>query len=207
MSVVNTLDKITIWAQKNICDKIQFKVPPEDNAEAVDGGYEYQLVTPSAFPLFVPAKDKLPPNVISPFPSLCVRILEGSESLQGDGGSMSVQMAFSTWDVGLHGNDIFIRNEDGSYTRYGTTEDGEGFFRRTGGGWRDAWNIVDIALRAIESTVAIDGIEIDRTVPVKYGPLSEQGNIPDFYPFWFAWIEFGVKYPLVRNVDDIEKYL
>lgn len=48
MSVVNTLDEITTWAKKNICDKIQFKVPPEDNAEAVDGGYEYQLVTPSA---------------------------------------------------------------------------------------------------------------------------------------------------------------
>lgn len=207
MSVVSILDDITVWAQKNICDKIQLKVPPEDNADAVDGGYEYQLVAPTAFSLFVPAKDKVPPNVISPVPSLCVRILEGTDSLSGGGGSMKVQFMFSTWDVGLHGKDIFLRQDDGSFVRYGDSEEGAAYFRRTGGGWRDAWNFVDIALRALESTTVLGDLEIDRGANVKYGPLSEQGNIPDFYPFWFAWIEFGVRYSIVRNMDCIEKYL
>lgn len=120
---------------------------------------------------------------------------------------MKVQFMFSTWDVGLHGKDIFLRQDDGSFVRYGDSEEGAAYFRRTGGGWRDAWNFVDIALRALESTTVLGDLEIDRGANVKYGPLSEQGNIPDFYPFWFAWVEFGVRYPIVRNVDDLEKYL
>ena len=92
--------------------------------------------------------------------------------------AVDVEFCFSTWDTGLHGKDTFTRNGDG---------------------WRDAWNFLDIALRAIESVDFIGGYTIDRSVPIKYGPLTEQDSIPDLYPTWFAWLSFRVTCPLVRN--------
>ena len=53
----------------------------------------------------------------------------------------------------------------------------------------------------------IDGLVIDRSVPVKFGPFTEQESIPDFYPFWFAWVSFSVSYPITRNIRDIENLL
>ena len=206
MSVVKILDDVTEWAQKNICDGIKLKAPPENDAEAVDAGYEYTLVTPAAFPLFVPAKDKLPPSILTPIPSLCVRFMEGSDALDGSGGRINLQFAFSTWDVGLHGEDIFVKQKDGTFNRW-SGEEAAAYFRRSGAGWRDAWNFVDIALRKIESATAIAGYELDRSTSVQYGPLAEQENIPDFYPFWFCWVNFTLRYPLIRNVIDLDEYL
>lgn len=204
MSIVKILDDVTAWVQENICDKIKLKAPPDDDTEAVDAGYEYRLVTPAAFSLFVPTKDKLPPAILAPIPSLCVRFMEGSDALDGSSGSINLQFAFSTWDVGLHSRDIFYKLPDGSFKRGAKEAD---FFKLTGSGWRDAWNFVDLALREIESTTSIAGYELDRSTAVQYGPLAEQENIPDYYPFWFCWVNFTLKYPLIRNVDDIQKYL
>ena len=67
--------------------------------------------------------------------------------------------------------------------------------------------MADIAIREIESVTHIDGLVIDRSVPVKFGPLTEQEAIPDYYPFWFAWVSFALQYPLSRNVEDLSKYL
>ena len=67
--------------------------------------------------------------------------------------------------------------------------------------------MVDIALREVESVTNIDGLVIDRSVPVKFGPFTEQESIPDFYPFWFAWVSFSVSYPITRNIRDIENLL
>jgi hypothetical protein len=75
-------------------------------------------------------------------------------------------------------------------------------------GWRDAWNFVDIALRAVESTVVIGNeFTIDRSSPVKYGPLVEQDAIVESYPFWYAWISFKVNYNLRRNVAELQNLL
>lgn len=82
MAVVTILDGVTDWVREKICSQIRLKVPPADEQAATDAGYEYQLVTPAAFPLFVPTKEKLPPVGGShPIPSVCVRILEGADNL------------------------------------------------------------------------------------------------------------------------------
>lgn len=206
MSVVKILDDVTAWAQKEICDRVKLKAPPDDDNAPVDEGYEYTLVNPTAFTLFTPTKDKLPPKVISPIPSLCVRFVEGSEAFDGSGGSITMQLMFSTWEVGLHSKDILIPQEDGSFKQW-TGAEADAYFRRGYDGWRDAWNFVDVALRAIESRTHVAGYEIDRQSPVDYGPLSEQEAIPDYYPMWFCWVQFTLKYPLVRNVEDIENLL
>ena len=66
---------------------------------------------------------------------------------------------------------------------------------------------MDIALREVESVTNIGGYTIDRAKPVKFGPLTEQEAIPDFYPMWFAWLSFTVNYPLRRNIQELQNFL
>lgn len=205
MSIVNTLDIVTEWARREICQEVKLKVPPNDN-EANDENYKYNRVTPACFPLFVPTTDKMPPSILSPIPSLCVRIMGGSDSMTESKGSMTLEFSFSTWSTGTHGQDILKPQEDGTYKVW-TGEDAEAYYIRDGDGWRDAWNWVDIALRKLESTSNIDGIAIDRNTPVTFGPFTEQEGIPDFYPFWFTWIRFAVESKLMRNNPNWEQFL
>ena len=71
MSVVHLIDTLTEWAKDNICDKVRLKMPP-GNEKPDDEGYEYNLVNPAVFPMYVPTEEKLPPNIHSPFPSICI---------------------------------------------------------------------------------------------------------------------------------------
>lgn len=203
MDIVQIIDDVTEWAQVNICNKVRLKVPPENDAEAVDIDYKYELVTPTAFALFVPTKDKTPPKVKSPIPSLCVRFVEGEDLLDGSGGSIALQMMLSTWDLGLHGRDIYIKTANPLEYRVNT----QPLFERTTDGWRDAWNFLDVARRELESTTTIAGHEIDVEAGIHFGPLEEQDGTNDFYPFWFCWINFSLKYPLSRKVKNYTEYL
>lgn len=217
MSIVNTLDRITEWAQKNLCEPVKFKTPPKEDEAKVkktldrnlsgdqvnDGaGYEYKRITPIAFKWLVPSKDRIP-DVQSPFPSICVRLSEG-DSERGSG-TIPVELCFSVWNPGTHGSDIIKPLEDGSYEQW-TGDDAKKFFERNNDGWRDVWNWVDLALREIESTDNLNGILIDRTT-VKYGPFKIEGEMADFYPFWFAYISFDVKYNVSRNVSRYDEFL
>lgn len=197
MSIVTTLDTLTEWVQKNICEGVLLKAPPEGDTAPTDAGYAYTLVTPTAFPMFVPAKDKLSPPVRHNFPSVCVRFLKGSESLKGREGFMDVQLCFSTWSPGQHKGDI-VSNPGGVPVPN---------FQRNAEGWRDAWNLVDKAVMALGNSVSLNGLELDRAAPIEYGPLTEQGEIVEAYPLWFAWVSFSINYPLRRNAEDIEELL
>lgn len=205
MDIVRIIDDVTKWAQANICDKVQLKVPPENDADAVDENYEYELVTPAAFALFVPQKDKTPPKVKSPIPSLCVRFVEGEDLLDGSGGSIGIQLMLSTWDLGIHSRDLFYPT--GNRNEFRQDDGSEPIFQRNYDGWRDAWNFLDTARRALESTTNVAGHEIDVTSGIHFGPLEEQDGTNDFYPFWFCWLNFTLKYPLTRNVRDCTEYL
>lgn len=201
MSVVHLIDTLTEWAQQNVCSHIKLKVPPENEAPN-DADYAFELATPVAFPMYVPTMEKLPPAIHFNHPSLCVRFLQGEDNPAASSGSLEVQFCFSTWDPGIHSKDRFTPNGDSTYRR------GSGSFQRSVDGWRDAWNFVDIALRAVESTVVIGNeFTIDRSSPVKYGPLVEQDAIVESYPFWYAWISFKVNYNLRRNVAELQNLL
>lgn len=203
MSVVHVIDTIAEWAQRSICEKVTLKMPPK-NLEANDVGYSYATVKPTVFPMYVPTSEKLPPQIHSPFPSLCVRFLKGADELSGNTGHLDVQFCFSVWNPGTHSQDIVFASEAVPDSKQGQ---GKATFERNGDGWRDVWNFVDTALRAVESVTNIGGYTIDRETPVEFGPLMEQEAIPDFYPFWFAWMSFRVNYPLLRNIEDLKQYL
>lgn len=195
MTVVNILDTLTAWAQERICSQVRLKVPPDNEIEPDDAGYEYRTTNPAAFPMYVPTKEKLPPGVLSPIPSVCVRFVKGADNMAEGQGNIGVQLCFSAWNPGLHKQDIVD----------GPPADAD--FKRSSDGWRDAWNMVDVALREIESVTEINGLLIDRSTPVEFGPMTEQESIPDFYPFWFAWVTFTVNYPIIRSIRGIENLL
>ncbi len=205
MSIVKLLDDVTKWARDNICSKIELKVPPP-NGEPNDYDYQYKTANPVAFTMFVPTEDRLPKGVPSAFPSLCVRFLEGEDNLTSMNGTIGIQFLLSAWNPGNHSSDSFVMQPDGSF-RKGTGPNAKEQFERNGEGWRDIWNFADIAVQAIESVTNISGYKIDRSVPVKFGPLTEQEAVPDYYPFWFTWVTFQLKYPLVRKIENANEFL
>ena len=205
MSVVNLIDTLAEWAKQNICEHIQLKQAPLSD-EPEDGGYDYKLVHPAVFPMYVPTSEKLPPNIHAPFPSLCVRFVKGADTVTERTGAVDIQLCFSAWNPGIHGRDILL-SADGKTFRPWSEAEAQTYFRQTSDGWRDVYNFVDIALRAVESVDCIGQYTIDKSTPVEFGPLAEQESIPDFYPMWFAWISFRVTYPLRRYNPDIENLL
>lgn len=205
MSIVKILDDVTKWAQKNICSKIELKVPPQ-NSEPNDYDYKYKTANPVAFTMFVPTEDRLPKNIPSAFPSLCVRFIEGENDLSKMNGTIGIQFLLSAWNPGKHSSDSLLMKENDPFSWYKDQEAGKEF-ERNGEGWRDIWNFTDIAVQAVESVSNISGYKIDRSVPVKFGPLTEQEAVPDYYPFWFTWVTFQLTYPLLRNIEDTQEFL
>lgn len=205
MSVVNVIDTLAQWVEASISPNILLKLAPPPEADEA-GNYDYQLVHPAVFPMYVPTQEKLPPGVHSEVPSICVRFVKGADSVTERSGTMDVQLCLSAWNPGLHGRDILIPLEDGRCEPWNELES-KTFFRKSSDGWRDVYNALDTALRAVESTDCIGPYTIDKSVPVEYGPLTEQETIPDRYPLWFAWIQFRVTFPLRRNNPEIEQYL
>ncbi|HQD31471.1 MAG TPA: hypothetical protein PLY59_07745 [Clostridiales bacterium] len=202
MTIVQIIDKITAWADANICKQIKLKLP-DDNA--ADSSFDYTETNPAAFALFVPTKEKLPPSVAAPIPSLCVQFTEGTDRLTENKGTLKVRMSLSAWNPGTHGPELFHANGNGSYTRYNTPE-ARALFTRHGEGWRDVWNFVDAALLALESTEYIDGLRIVKEDGISFGPFMEQDAISDWYPYWFAWITFTVERGLAR-APEYHQYL
>lgn len=205
-TLTNIIDRVTAWADENICQKVKLKAPPDD-LDAPDGqGYEYKLVTPAAFSLFIPSKEKLPPKVHVPFPSLCVRVVGGEDGRQF--GNVNIELWFATWNPGTHGKDI-LKPVDGVPMTYEAWEgsEAEAYFKRNTEGWRDLWNWIDTALRELESTDSIDGMKINREVPFRYSPAKDEDGISDFYPFWFGYISFTITRPIVRNIKAYDQYL
>lgn len=199
--IVSVIDTITDWAKDHICKEIQLKVPP-DNMAAMDADYSYRLENPEAIPMYVPPSDKLPKGIRFVHPSLCVRFMKAADSVAKDEGYVDIQFLFSVWDPGDHGKDMYLPNGDGTYRKQPDPA-----FAKGSSGWRDVWNFVDIARRALESVTNIDGLAIDKGTDIEYGPIAEQEAIVDFYPYWYSWLTFRVTYPLMRNNEDIEKYL
>ena len=192
MTLLQTLDTITAWVQHNICDGLALKVPDD---KVMDAGYNYQTAAPTAFAMFIPAKDRMTPPAPVQFPSCCIQIIAGEDRPQQSSRTLDVRLCFATWSPGHYGKDDFIPAEGGDFTRSDAAT-----FSKNEEGWRDAWGFLDKALAALESNDTIDGIRIASEDGFKYGPfVDEQKAIADLWPYWFTWLEFRVDLGLVRN--------
>lgn len=201
MSIVTSIETIREWLEQNVCNEVKLKLPDDS---AVDASYNqrYQLVNPAAFSLFVPSSDRLPPSVPAPIPSVCVQLVEGDDNLIESARNIRIRLYFSAWDPGTHGPDLFHKKNDGSggYIQWYNNEV-MAYFRKSSDGWMDAWNFVDTAIRKIENSEYLSGLRVTKENGIKFGPLSEQDSIPDFYPYWFAWVEFSVEETMTRKPD------
>ena len=203
MSIVNSIETVRGWLNTEVCPLVKLKLP-DDNA--TDASYPYKLVNPAAFSLFVPSKDRTPPKVAAPIPSVCVQLTQGEDDLIEHTRGIKIRLCFSAWDPGYHGPDIYIPQGSGTYIQQYNSEAAD-FFQKNGEGWRDAWNFVDTALRLIENAEYIGDLRVIKELGITFGPVAEQDAVPDFYPYWFAWAEFSVEETLTRHAKNYDHLL
>lgn len=181
MAVIKQLEIIKKWLETEICPQFKFKQADDEN---IDATYHYELVNPNVFILYVPPKELI--SEANRVPSICVQFDDGSESLSGAGGQLAIRLQFATFNPGEHTKDDFKRNTEG---------------------WRDVWNLVDFIMERIRSVELIDEIRILKENGIKYGPISDQGQIPNFYPYYFAWMTFSVEYGIPSSKAQINALL
>lgn len=202
MSIVNTTETIREWISEKVCPLVELKLP-DDNA--TDAAYPYKLVHPTAFSLFVPSRDRLPKKIAAPIPSICVQIVQGTDELIEHTRNMKIRLGFSAWDPGYHQMDILSPKKGMDIQQY--NKQACASFQKNGEGWRDAWNFVDTALRLIENSEYMNELRIAKEQGITFGPVSEQDAVPDFYPYWFAWVEFFVEETLTRLPVNYQEFL
>lgn len=200
MTIARTIDLICDWLNAGVCQEVELKKPATDK-EPTDINYDYQLVHPYAFPLYLPTKDNLPPNAECTFPSICVQLEYGTDT--SNNREMNISLGFGAWTPGIHPKDWII------------PEDGEDYdtetFKKSMEGWRDLWNFADRTITAIEQTTYIGQDESEKVEVMKdgmeFGPYKEEDSIPSFYPHWFGYFKFRVRSTLLRNNQDIINFL
>ena len=106
MTVVDSLTSISDWLNKEVCSNFKFKSEPLQGKPITDS-YEYEEVHPQAFPVMVPARDKLPPNITVNMPSVCVQILDGSDTVVTGKRDININLGIATWNSGVHSKDIY----------------------------------------------------------------------------------------------------
>lgn len=193
MNLVQTIDTIVSWLNENVCPNIELKLPDDYKNDA---SYGVELVNPAAFPLYVPGKDRLPPSVAAPIPSVCVQLMEGADDLIKSRRTFQIRLCLACWNPGTHGDAVYQTEPDpdavGGVRYYRTTAGAEQDYTRNMNGWRDSFNFADYVLRAIENAEFIDGLRLATDRPVKYGMFVEDGNVWDYYPYWHNWISFEI---------------
>lgn len=196
MTIVRTIDQICEWLEENVCKEVELKKPPRD-LNATNVKYEYELVHPHAFPLYVPPKDKLPPGVQSIYPSIAVQLEYGTDETSNR--EMNISLGFSAWNPGIHPDDWLVPEE--------TEEERPDTFTNSVEGWRDLWNFVDKTVTMIEQTTYMgDDVEVIQG-GMEFGPYKEQDSIVSYYPQWFAYFKFKVRSTLLRNNQNYQNLL
>lgn len=209
MTLVQSIDRVVDWLRENVCNQITLKVP---NDEQNGDKYTVQFVNPAAFPLYVPGKDRLPPSVPAPIPSVCVQLTEGSDDLLKKKRQLNVRLCLACWNPGKHGTEILYprknENELSGYSYYNAAGEAAQTYARNMDGWRDSFNFADLVLREVEGTEYIAGLRLMKESGIKFGVFTEDGNIWDYYPYWHCWITFSLEVGVVaKTPEEYENYL
>lgn len=181
--LVTEIEDLTKWVGENICSELNFLLP-SNKAHVKE--YTPEIVHPAALPLYVPAKDALPPGMLSNVPSICVQVMSGSDNLTDGLGMQSLKMrlAISLWWPGT----------------YSQGEEGTDLVKDASG-WREAWLALDKARRKIESATYICGSKLDISKSVDYGFFTIDEDMVDMYPEWAVWLTFSLARGINRNHD------
>ena len=209
MTLVQSIDKVVAWLTTTVCPQISLKLPDDYKN---DTSYDVEFVNPAAFPLYVPGKDRLPPSVPAPIPSVCVQLMEGSDDLLQKKRQLQIRLCLACWNPGEHGGEVLHArpNADatGGYSYYCVTGEAAQTYARNMEGWRDSFNFADLVLRELEGTEYIAGHRLVKESGIKFGLFTEEGNIWDYYPYWHSWITFTLEAGVVaRTPKEYDNFL
>ena len=209
MTLVQSIDKVVDWLRESVCSQISLKLPDDYKN---DDSYGVEFVKPAAFPLYVPGKDRLPPSVPAPIPSVCVQLMEGSDDLLKRKRQLQIRLCLACWNPGKHGSEIFYPRVDEKtpigYSYSHLNGEAAQTYERNMNGWRDVFNFADLVLRELEGTEYIAGHRLVKESGIKFGLFTEEGNIWDYYPYWHNWITFTLEAGVVaRTPKEYENLL
>lgn len=210
MTITQCIDNVTDWLNVTVCPKIKLKLP-DDNQNGRE--YTVKAVNPTAFAMYQPGSDKLPPGVISPFPSVVVQLLEGSDNVTASNGRMKLQLSFTAWNPGNHAGELTraiqmtTASESADLNVQLGAVDSEQSFTRDAEGWKDVWNFVDRALREIENAEYLNGLRVVKEEPITFGQFQQEGQISDLYPYWGAWVIFTIERGIARTGATYSQFL
>lgn len=204
MTITETLDALQAWFDEHISQKVTLKLPTDSQVTG-----EATLVHPATFALYVPAKDRTPPNVPAPIPSLCVQLMKGEDKTFDHKRKLTIRICLAAWNPGEQTGATFYPHTSATdyfHKKYSQGAD-EPTYNRNLDGWRDVWNFVDFCLATLHKTDIIEGFRIVKEDGIDYGPFTEDGAIWDYYPYWHSWIAFTLEGGLVANVPDYSNFL
>lgn len=207
--LVRTIQSVANWLTENVCEKIQLKLPDDSKN---NNEYSVRTVHPAAFPLYVPGKDRLPPEVPAPVPSVCVQLIEGNDDLFNRNRLLNIRLVMACWNPGIHGNERYLPKENknalGGCSYFIRNEENNQVYRKTMDGWKDSMNFQDTVLTELEKSEYIAGNRIVKEAGIKFGLFSEEGDICDYYPYWHSWITFQLSVGLsAKNPKSYEDLL
>lgn len=194
MTLVETIEGITGWLNENVCSQILLK---KQDDEIHDEGYEMTHIHPTAFPLYVPGEEGLPPGVSAPVPCICVQPLIGKDDTIKRQRKMEIQLTLICWNPGEHGNELYEkRGPSEDLTRFGflrKTQEAQSYVRNLEG-WRDIVNFTDLTVRTLEGARIINGQRILDEDGIEFGMFhDENGAVWDFYPQWMMYVKFALE--------------
>lgn len=188
MTIVQCLNSLSDWLKDNVCSKILFKCPSDDR-QATD--YDFELVHPQSFAMFIPGTDKLPPGVKSECPCVTVQLMDGSDNLLKSNSSLNVRLCFLVWNPGVHPDEN------------GMTEG----YRRSADGWQDVWSFLERAVNDIENAQYINGMRLRVENGVQYGQFSKDGQVAEMYPYFYAWATMTFERGIARPSAACSQFL
>lgn len=188
MTTVEAIDSLAQWLRDEVCSTMRLKVP--DNTNQTDG-YEYKLANPTVFEMFAPPSRLVQMQNQELCPGILVHLTEGEDKPRDPSRILKFRLLLCVWNPGHHpedgGVDIFEPNADG---------------------WRDLWGFVDAVLMKLKNAEIIDNsLRVMAENGFHYEPYKEDEAIIDFYPFFFATLEFSAEPVLVPSTRYIEEYL
>lgn len=187
MKVEHIMNDLTQWCQENICDKVHFLKPDERNAGT---GYTPEWINPTAFPMFIPSKDMLPPDVQTKYPAMCVQLIDGEDDLKEKKMSLDIRISLAIWNPGT-----YKVNE----AKYELTRDTSGA--------KEILRFLDFTKETLNKNMYIEGCRIDRDTPMKFGFFTQEETLVNAYPEWYAYITFRMTCGMAASRNNIYKDL
>lgn len=168
-TTVQIIDDIAKWLNE-MCKEIKLKKPTNKSGE-------YKLASPRAFSQFLLSEE----INYGDYPFILVQFNNCDEQLTQHTGDFTVLLHIGVWNPGTHPNEC----EE--------LEVGEMKFARNADGWRDAFVLADFIIDRLKQAGNIKGHNIVYSNGIKSYPYKEQNTIIDFYPCFFAEVEFTVE--------------